>query len=561
MLSLRCRSLVADRALRLSSLVAALGLVASACGGDSSACTIDTDCATDQRCDRGFCVAKNATTPQPDIPQDMRTQADVRQQTDRGPVPDVTVDRDEPTVADTTPVDGADNVPVPFTVTITFSEPMKTGSVGKTSFVVEDINGEQVDGTYAWNADNTEVTYTPTAPVLHGSPYRVLLMTTIRDVAGNNLVARDPFVFYTQAAADGADLAAMASRYAPTFRQGLDPQNPQHDLPVAIDLDGDWDTTDNMAYLQSPETKKLSPAVYWAGSATRSHVFLTYMLYWPLRDQRAGAENNVPNDTAGVLVVVRRARPDQNIAEEPVLVETTFAQGSSTAEFLAYAPVDSTFNDIEQRVPNNDWFVDADSGQRFEFAVTANKHEVCLFGHGGTLVCQHDANGFVGTKLVPQVVADEVGRQGGKFVFPDEVGYELIPLASSVWPRRLVTADSTLWQGTFTYGTGLPPERPGNGTELPDEFNRALAVAQYSGRPPWAWKWKSGTGKGEARGLPRGLSFLDAAWFVSWRHIHSMNEGQVTDSFDSNTGDGWSLSYCTNPWFFIEQSSTDPQCP
>ena len=75
-----------------------------------------------------------------------------------------------PSVTSTTPYPGSSSNPVATTPSVTFSEPVKPGSV---SFTVKDSNGNSVPGTAAFNGADTVDTFTPTNALAANSTYTV----------------------------------------------------------------------------------------------------------------------------------------------------------------------------------------------------------------------------------------------------------------------------------------------------------------------------------------------------------------------------------------------------
>ncbi len=556
--------LVRGRTNRLiTCLFAAFAIFAAGCG-EESGCANSTDCEQGFVCIGSSCVrVTDGGTTGGDASKDARdtrTSLDPGKSKDPGQPTDLIPDITPPKVMQVMPPHGAVNVTIPFTVEITFSEPMRAGSIGKVSMILEDVNGQQVDGARTLSADFTKVTFTPKPPLFPASPYTLKLNQFAKDLAGNELEATDPVTFYTAPPGFRDTHKSLAQKHAPKLYVGLEKSEPQFDIPTKVDLDGNWDTTNNVTHLKT-QTLEVKPAVHWIASETKSHYFITYVYYWPQRKTVGGAP--VPNDAAGAILTVRKS------TSEPELITLLFRTTSTSTEVFTFGPDSSLFKDIEFHFGAADWFPGDASGPRpFEAYLPASSHESCLWswdGHSalGQRLCRLDENlrqhltsaqNQEGTVLVRKLNADSIKKQGGKWVIPTaDVGYELVDLLDAWWLRRNKVQTSELWEEYFTYGEGSHPAgRPGAGTQFPAEFARHLAESSYAGRPPWAWSWNSGIGDGEQTGLSRGMVVVDTAYFVAWRHLASRVKAEVKDSFVINDGTGFSLEYCFNPFLNID---------
>jgi hypothetical protein len=96
-------------------------------------------------------------------------------------------DRTAPTVVSTMPSNGATQVSRTNPISITFSEPMATGSMIASTFSFNPAIG----GTLSYTGNTA--TFTPSAPLLAGQPYTATVSTAAEDRAGNNMVA--PFTW------------------------------------------------------------------------------------------------------------------------------------------------------------------------------------------------------------------------------------------------------------------------------------------------------------------------------------------------------------------------------
>jgi methionine-rich copper-binding protein CopC len=96
-------------------------------------------------------------------------------------------DTTPPTVTATTPSNQAVGVALTTAITVTFSEPMRQ-SATQSAFQITSPTGFN-GGTFAWNATNTQMTYTPPADFAHGTQVNFEVTPAAEDVAGNALGA------------------------------------------------------------------------------------------------------------------------------------------------------------------------------------------------------------------------------------------------------------------------------------------------------------------------------------------------------------------------------------
>jgi hypothetical protein len=137
-----------------------------------------------------------------------------------------TADTVNPTIASTTPSDGAVEVARDSTVTVVFSEPMSK-SDGSASF------SPALNGTWAWNSDGTSVVFTPSDGMANGTLYTVTL-TGYKDDSGN-LMTEDSFSFtsyYDSTGDDNADIAYAKTLIETTFMHKYVDQRAMNTLPA-----------------------------------------------------------------------------------------------------------------------------------------------------------------------------------------------------------------------------------------------------------------------------------------------------------------------------------------
>lgn len=99
-----------------------------------------------------------------------------------------------PTVVSTTPANGANNIGVSNSITVTFSEPMDSSTIN-TSTISVNKAGSNVDGTVTY-AENT-ATFTPSDPLMFNSAYAVSISGNVKDANGNNMSTNYTLSFTT----------------------------------------------------------------------------------------------------------------------------------------------------------------------------------------------------------------------------------------------------------------------------------------------------------------------------------------------------------------------------
>jgi hypothetical protein len=93
--------------------------------------------------------------------------------------------------------------------------------------------------------------------------------------------ARSPSAPTTSFDSEAAGEAeALARRWAPGFLQHASAANPERDLPLRVDFDGDWSATNNWQHL-TPAFRAREPSVYYSAILTRTHAYLTFTLFYP----------------------------------------------------------------------------------------------------------------------------------------------------------------------------------------------------------------------------------------------------------------------------------------
>lgn len=489
---------------------------------------------------------------QPDIPQDVHFQ-------------DLLVDNTPPKVVKTEPADGAQGVPVPFVIRVTFSEPIRfKETVDKNTFRVRDMDDKPVNGTYTYEESTNTVVFTPEpgAKIMLASPYRVALSTIIQDKAGNGLADWYYFAFSTALPPNMEGYETLAARYSPIIYQATRKETPHFDYLTSFDFDGNWKGTDN--YEAIKKATEVRSWVYYDVVETKSHYFIRYGYFHPLHYGLIGSDA-FGNEMAGATVVVAKY-PE----ERPIAVLTYFPSGDEE-EVRSYVTTESGIvGDKKPAYYGVNWvFPQAQlfPGGHYLAYLTASTHESCLWIHTTKenfldQRCQLTEGDKLGLSIIQYGydggASDTLKKEGGSFpVAKQDVRYGLRLILQDFWTRRNLVGGDTLFTVTLDYEA--PEGRPGSGLDLPSAFvDPVNPTSPYKGRPPWSWKWQATTLPIDGEPLyvyemPRGTYFLDPAFFFMKRH-------RLNANWNWDTKQGYSLDYCFNPYLLIDQRQLDPAC-
>ncbi len=142
-------------------------------------------------------------------------------------------DTTAPTVAATTPFNGATNFSVSGDVIITFSESMDSSTINTSNITLTDSSGNSVSGTVSYS--NSIVTLNPSGNLGVSTTYTITVRTGVKDSAGNPLASNFSTSFSTSSALDttaptisstspssGATGASVSSDITITFSESMD---------------------------------------------------------------------------------------------------------------------------------------------------------------------------------------------------------------------------------------------------------------------------------------------------------------------------------------------------
>ncbi|MBL7065497.1 MAG: hypothetical protein ISS49_14990 [Anaerolineae bacterium] len=274
----------------------------------------------------------------------------------------------------------------------------------------------------------------------------------------------------------------LARHYAPVIRQGA---ASTQDFITAVDFDGDWVGNNNW---ENQPTGDLSACVYYSVVESETHWFLFYSLFHPrdytyewLADGHCESGGCHENDLESIQLTVEKdgtpfGRPKalETLAHDSIYLYTF--DDSVTGNFLDVTGA------AEQEQGHPVVYVEA-------------------LGHG---IYGHSTGSSLMQPYFGGVVTYRVGEQAEvpESTKDESVSYELVPIYTTLWPRREDVGDGRTFDGPFDYqGRVLPKSIDG------EDFGPDKANA------PW--------GYGQATGgtLSRGDWFLDPARALAF-HAH-----------------------------------------
>lgn len=311
----------------------------------------------------------------------------------------------------------------------------------------------------------------------------------------------------------------IAARFAPVFYQAIG-DKPRGDYPTNFDFDGDWRGDNNWKNTDDPKFA-LRGFIYYSVSETQTHYFIHYAVFHP-RDYKGGqikgvilsglikegldiankgetptgllAEATVAheNDMEGALVVVAKSGADLTKARV-VFVETL--HHNSFTPYTASA---------ESAVKPGDVFK------------TEGQHVLLYVEPKG-----HGIEAYSGDEKQTVTKETLIYKFTGKAGDPekrtaDTVGYDLLPISTTLWPKAVAATKSITYGTFYDYGVMtinyLGPDGK-SVTKMATLGKRASAFLGTTGgvnmaRPPWGW-----FSNGE-RGDPLGTWFFDPARIV-----------------------------------------------
>jgi len=335
----------------------------------------------------------------------------------------------------------------------------------------------------------------------------------------------------------------IAAALSPIFVQGLG-ESPRFDYITRFDFDGDWKGDNN--WKNSEDAKyPLLGYVYFDVKETETHYLVHFAAFHP-RDYKGGNAKGAilselmqegarvggkwdptglsqeailahENDMEGCLVVAEK-RGDNPLEARVVAVETL-----AHNQFLKYAPEDAP----REGVPAVSM-----KGQHARLYVEPKGHGIeALAADEGQ---KKDAvNGTVNYKFAG-AAEDPEKRAGGP------VGYDLVPLYTTIWPRARSVAPETFGEqfaytsvGFQAFASGKESDRQVKVGALGTAFLGKVGGRNMA-RPPWGWF------DNDEKDRPLGEWYFDPAAVIK-RHFKPAG--------------GFSLVYVHNPALGVFRNS------
>ncbi|MEZ4459673.1 MAG: Ig-like domain-containing protein [bacterium] len=487
-----------------------VALLFAACSeSESSVCGTDTDCKSDQTCSDGVCVTPSRAECTGDPDCDTGEQcidktcrplarfdmgADVTMMPDLGQPdlgePDMSQeDNINPEVVSITPANGTIDVATDTVITVTFSEDIDFVTVNFQSLVLKNPAGQDVPATVTYDQATRTATLTPTEPLHVATAYRVSPSANIRDEAQNSLkTTPSPDATFITVLGVPDDHVALAAEFAPAIFQSIETPTGgllNNDLPTRVNFDNNWIARDNKSTARLGSTV-IKASVYYSVVESKTHYFLTYALYYPMRRDK-NASVLYEHDFTGIVMVVDKATRSIKVVEGLKVDE-------GTDTIIAYKPNTS---DTSSTGPQNlESFDPADFVDgRYPLMITSGSHEACNWVKSGpTLpaICRHEVREFSegptdGVLMRPGAAQTFAQAVDNTTTNIKEMEYELVPLGE-LWARRSFVGNDLLWEKVSVYEPidGRPAKY--NDTEPIVWPNRLVSDDEMSfGKPPFAW--------------------------------------------------------------------------
>ena len=347
--------------------------------------------------------------------------------------------------------------------------------------------------------------------------------------APGNIVRANPVLALLQTkAGDQTNEREVAERFAPIFYQALG-DKPRSDYITNFDFDGDWRGDNNWEHTDD-RNFPLRAYIYYSVSETQTHFFIHYAVFHP-RDYKGGERKGL------ILSEIIREGTKRGSEHDPtgLMAEAGVAHENDMEGVLIVVAKKGKNPDrvvFVEAFHHDDFapYVTGESAPKGFSLFRSEEQHVLLYvepkGHG--------IDAYSGDEKQTAKKEFLIYKFAGKAEDPDKqtegsIGYELLPIQTTLWPRAKVRTD----QGT-TYATSH------------DYAELSLSVVQAKGRvavkkikigkigqtfagdsgglnmarPPWAWFDK------RRRSDPLGIWFFDPARIIK-------RDFQLDDSFST----------------------------
>lgn len=323
-------------------------------------------------------------------------------------------------------------------------------------------------------------------------------------------------VCFTSAAALAASDREIAERFAPVFHQGLG-ENPRGDYPTNFDFDGNWKGDDNWKNTADPKFPLLG-YIYFSVSETGTHYFIHYAVFHP-RDYKGGEK------LGPILSGILKSGADMIKGKDPtgLMAEATVAHENDMEGALIVA--EKSGNDLTsakvvyvETLAHNEFnlYAAESSASKVLRRFKADGDNVLLYiepkGHGIYAYSGNEKER--GSSLLEYKFtgkAEDPEKRGENA----SVGYDLLPISTTLWPKAKVSVKSMTF-GTFQdYGSFTISYLKGKSViqkKVPIGKLASAFLGETGGvnmaRPPWGW-FSSSDRKDQL-----GLWFFDPARIV-----------------------------------------------
>jgi len=269
--------------------------------------------------------------------------------------------------------------------------------------------------------------------------------------------------------------AQLAAHWAPVWYQDTDSSDYKADYITAYDFDGDNRSDNNWDNLKKASSD-LSAVIYYSVVESKTHWFILYADFhardWDENCQPIpfGPDKCHENDMEGAMVVVRKDKTPFG----------AFHLLYTEAHNILYIFTNDTSIKPNQSKSLKTVPVTFEKGSHPELYVESKGHGVCALRYSGGEHCKHPTAGnppaFPGGDGI--VYRYKTGKaQTPKSGKDPDVGYALVDLTKTLWPRRTdICNNGCTFDGKMTY-QGMTLGKAFDGDDHGDD----------KANPPWAW--------------------------------------------------------------------------
>jgi len=296
--------------------------------------------------------------------------------------------------------------------------------------------------------------------------------------------------------------AAMAQRFAPIFYQALG-DKPRSDYITNFDFDGDWRGDNNWEHT---DEFPLKAYIYYSVAETSSHFFIHYAVFHP-RDYKGGeVKGAILSELIREAAKKGRKYDPTGLSGEAALAHENDMEGCLVVVTkVSDGPGRVTY--VETLHHNNfSHYVVGESAAGFAAVRVEDQHPLLYIEPKG-----HGIEAFAGDPK--QTGRKEFLRYvfGGKAEDPSDneqlicrdlpsaachqsVGYELLPISTTLWPRSMQQPNETYGE-FYDYGEiklavslsgGKPAEKSVKVGKIGCAF-LGMVGGHNMARPPWGW--------------------------------------------------------------------------